>query len=73
MVETLQEIDKDTYIKLLNNDDLLKSFCFQVATNSFFKPYAYGFYGCNLYHDVSNRKYYVMWKHRGRSYERTNK
>lgn len=62
IVETVQEIDNVTYNKLLNNYDRLQKFGKELAKSSFFKPNMYGYYGCELFHDVSNDKYYISWK-----------
>lgn len=57
------EINAQAFNKLKNSKKLLNDFGLKVAENSFFKPYEYGYYGCELFYDKIENKYYILWKH----------
>lgn len=62
MTEGLYQIDKRTYDKLSNDENLLKRYGYMVAMSSSFKPYEYGYFGAELRHDVSKDEYFLVWK-----------
>ena len=62
MIESFYEINEETYQKLLGDNQTLKNFGYQVACNSMFKPYQYGFYGCRLFQE--DGRFYLGWKRR---------
>ena len=64
MLENLYELDQITYERLKNNIKLLKEYGWKVATNSLFKPFEYGYYGCRVYEDKVSHRYYLAWKRR---------
>lgn len=63
MAEGYYELNNKMFEMLKTDNKLLNSFGYRVAINSAFKPSEYGYYGCRLYEDKNEHKYYLVWKH----------